>query len=231
MTEHVLDKTGVVLRVALLVATLSLMTCKDTRNSDARPRKPLLSTLSTPPPILGHGPFGLDSGLTELQLKTLPGFNPSDSSGMLFYATSVPKAHPEFESYRLLVSRKTGLCKINAIGRTHDNDAYGYQLRSTFKELDTALTAKYGKPTRYDFLHAGSIWNEQKEWMTALRLNQRSLVSFWSDSVSRLGNALMALELSAHGESGDAGYLTLAYYFNNSDQCTSEYKQKQNVGL
>lgn len=219
-----------------LVAVLCLsgtVGCSDAQTGSPAQKSPPVIAAHTPDRSLkaGSGPFGVDSGMTERQLRSLAGFGPSDSTGMTYQASMVPKPHADFESYVFVISPTVGLCRVGAIGKTVENDSYGGQLKSMFTNLDAALTAKYGDPKRYDFLRAGALWNEPREWMMALRQKERILSSFWGDSTALSDNAVTTIALTGSGLSSDSGYLVISYEFGNVTTCMRELKQKANAGL
>jgi hypothetical protein len=88
--------------------------------------------------------------------------------------TSVPVPHPAFESYSVTVTQGDGLCKVMGIGKTLDTNSFGTEIQSAFDELEQALARKYGRHKKFDFLQAGSIWNEPRDWMSGLRHKERT---------------------------------------------------------
>lgn len=147
------------------------------------------------------------------------------------YQISVTTPNSEFESYDVLAVPGFGVCKITGIGKTHEGDSYGSDIRSAFDELNSALTEKYGHPKSYDFLNAGSIWNDPKDFAMALKQNERHLTSFWSISEGANVPAGETIMLDAKGLGSSDTYLTLGYEFPNFEACKAKLDAADNSGL
>jgi hypothetical protein len=61
----------------------------------------------------------------------------------------LPKPHPEFELLMLTSSAKTGVCRVAALGRYHNNDASGADIRATFETQRGAFDKQYGTSRTY----------------------------------------------------------------------------------
>lgn len=97
----------------------------------------------------------------------------------LYTANSLPKMNAGFEAYGLLISPTVGLCQIRALGKDIDTDSYGFTIKSRFKELMESLSSIYGKAKENDFLLAGSIWKDPRDWMMGLYKHERYLSAEW----------------------------------------------------
>lgn len=174
-------------------------------------------------------PFGFHMGMSLAELrKTVPLVADSTSS-YLFSTTTAPKPNSQFESYLLVVSPKYGLCKLSAIGTNVSTDGYGMEVKQRFSDIKAALTDKYGPSKSYDFLHAGSIWDENQDWMMGIAEHERDMVTFWdSDEHSTLPSNLTAIELQAHALSAHIGYVNVAYQANTGAACLKEMKAANN---
>jgi hypothetical protein len=175
------------------------------------------------------GPFGLDMGTPLADLKRqmkLKLVKPA------YYSThSVPKSHPDFNEYRLLVTPAHGLCKIVAWSKVVSTSVYGTELVSKFSALESALTTKYGNPTQYDFLREGSIWSERRDWMMGLHKSERTLKSYWTNEDRELPENVQAIELEAMAISIEQATVKLAYEFKNADDCVDWIKSQKNSAL
>ncbi len=175
------------------------------------------------------GPFGLDMGtpLSELnkQMKLKP------EKPALYSTPSVPKTHPDFDDYRLVVTPVHGLCKIIAWSKVISTSVYGTELVSKFSDVERALTTKYGNPKRYDFLRSGSMWNEQRDWMMGLHKKERTLASYWTNEGRELPDSIQAIELDAIAIGGGEAMVKLSYEFKNSDQCVDWIKSRKDSAL
>ncbi len=175
------------------------------------------------------GPFGLDMGTPLAELNKQMTLK-LEKSG--FYSTpSVPKAHPDFDDYRLIVTPVHGLCKIVAFSKSISTSIYGTELVSKFSELESALTTKYGNSKRYDFLRQGSIWNEPRDWMMGLRKKERTLASFWTSENRELPDNVHTIKLEAFAIGTDKAMLNLGYEFKNSNSCIDWIKSQKDSAL
>lgn len=165
------------------------------------------------------GPFGLESGMTLVQLGRLEGFAQTDRSGW-FTARQTPLHHPEFERYDFLIDPALGLCKVVATGRTIQSDHAGQALKSRFRNLEASLQYRYGSPSSsYDVFRFPSVWKDPADWMMGLYSGARSLSTFWTDEKRMSRFHLQAIQLEARAISPSSGWIYLIYEFQNSDSC------------
>lgn len=137
-----------------------------------------------------------------------------------FFSVKVPQPNPEFELYDARITPQDGLCGVNGLGRDYDNDASGLNVQAAYRRMRDALTALYGHPKEYDFLHPGSIWNGPTEWVMAIKQNQRSLTAFWNAADGgHLPAGIHGIMLDVRATSANSAYLALSYEFNNIDAC------------
>jgi hypothetical protein len=176
------------------------------------------------------GPLGLDMGQPlaalskSMQLKKDRGF--------VYTTRATPRPHADFESYQLMVTPEHGLCKIGAIGKTIQTDASGETLRHKFDELEAALSRMYGRSDRIDQLDAGSVWQDDRDWMRSLRKEERSLTSFWLSSDSnKLPDRVVAVSLEAKAIDTHRGWIALNYEFANASSCLDVEKRQQGSSL
>lgn len=177
--------------------------------------------------VAADGPFGLAMGMTvdmfgdQLDLQ----------ENGIYLLDNPPKPNRKFEKYALKISDNAGLCWIKGIGKDISTNGHGFQVKSEFEELETALSEKYGKPRKIDFLTAGSIWDDAKYWMRSLQKQDRYLISSWKGGKKALPYDLSEIDISANATSGDTGYLTVEYAFSNKEMCDEELKKGENAGL
>lgn len=173
------------------------------------------------------GPFGLYMGMTKAELAKLGKLENREPG--VFVIDPVPQSHPDFESYMLLVSERHGLCRIMAIGKTISTNVYGTAITAKFEQIRDAISSKYGKRKNFDFLNAGSIWNEPRDWMMAVLKEERTLASYWNEEIgSNLVDQVAAIGLKVMALSDDSAYLTLSYDFENVDPCVEDIKSRAN---
>ncbi|STR58387.1 Uncharacterised protein [Klebsiella pneumoniae] len=191
---------------------------------------------STRTPLLppGEGPFGLEAGLSKKNIEDMIGeeLEPMANNVNLYTANSLPKMNAGFEAYGLLISPTVGLCQIRALGKDIDTDSYGFTIKSRFKELMESLSSIYGKAKENDFLLAGSIWKDPRDWMMGLYKHERYLSAEWKGTAEApLKSKLTSVSIEARANSSDKGYIFLQYNFNNSDVCEAEVEAAKKSSL
>lgn len=153
------------------------------------------------------GPFGLEMGqpLSELDVK---------SSGPKVRLNSVPKPHPDFTTYGVWASDKTGVCKIKAFSESFDDDKYGNSVRDAMLRYVDAFDEKYGSHEKVDFLRDGALWSGPGEWVMAIKQNERVYGFYWNELT--------------HGEEDNLGYIEMIVFPFSSDKAAIglEYRSK-----
>ncbi len=179
------------------------------------------------PLIAAAGPFGLSQGMTKAEVEAF-GVTLTESSLHYYSASKLPKPHRNFEDYQLLIDPDTGLAKIHTVGVTLSSNSYGDAIKTRFRDIEEALTKKYGKGQKFDFLRYDSIWDEPNDWMMGLSLKERTLVHFWDED---LPDGLQTIMLEAKGLSSRSGYVNLGYEFTNSDAAVDRIREAENEGF
>ena len=168
---------------------------------------------------LANAPFGFEVNVSPSQYEFC---SPSERRDV-YLCTGAPKPHGAFDTYILWYFHNIGLCKTVAVGNTIENDAYGELARKRTDKIARQIEKKYGPATdKCDFLNAGSIWDEARDWMRALSRNERSYVYSWSRDRGYIpvGNVDTIL-LQVRGDNASEGYITAAFEFGNMSRCTS----------
>ncbi|WP_155914538.1 hypothetical protein [Asticcacaulis sp. AC460] len=174
------------------------------------------------------GPFGIKMGAQVKDLKVVEKHDMS--APWEAYSISVPQPNSEFESYMIVLTPQTGVCKVLAIGKTYEDDRYGTSVRSAYDKLKSALSQKYGQPKDYDFLSSGALWKDSEDFAASLDKNERTLASFWSVPLDA-SNEIADIQLSAEGASLSDTYISLSYELRNFDQCVKLKDSTDNNGL
>ncbi len=192
--------------------------------------------LALPPQALAQAgsasPFGLRMGMSLAELSQRGNPTPLAEVPFSYTMTSVPVPHPAFESYSVTVTQGDGLCKVMGIGKTLDTNSFGTEIQSAFDELEQALARKYGRHKKFDFVQAGSIWNEPRDWMSGLRHKERTLSAYWdAEEKSSLPPDLTSIALHARALSGSTGFLIVGYEFTNFTSCQQQLKRRRDSGL
>jgi len=174
------------------------------------------------------GPFGLNAGDTVESISKFAKLEPTEDPG-IYSVSRLPNGHPDIDDYRLVFGPATGLCKVTAWTPQAEAGVYGDEIRNDFRNWQEALTSKYGAPEKYDFLRAGSTWNEPSDWTTALAKKERILAAFWvikppADQVNRMG-------LEAVASISGKYMINIQYEFTNFEACRASLLSKKNANL
>ena len=174
-------------------------------------------------PLPSHSQqFGLNMGDSVSQVRAR-GVILKPVSKYAFSATQLPAGNSLFDDYRLIIAPKSGLCKIIAWISEINDSPYGDSTRARYDSLYRALSAKYGNSKSFDFLRAGSIWNNSREWMMSLYQNERTLAAFWdAEEGSKLPVNLQGITIKVAASSSSTSMISVSYEFNNAKSCFSE---------
>jgi hypothetical protein len=175
------------------------------------------------------GVFGIEMGTPLSRLDVV---KVRKTAPLGIYEINVPKPNSEFEAYMVVLTPKTGVCKIMGIGKDHPGDISGAEIRGVYSHLSDALTEKYGKHKTFDFIKAGSIWKDEGDFAMSLYQKERTLETFWdAEEASTLPSDLSSIDLQVTASSRSSTYLTLAYEFSNWDQCSQAREESDTSGL
>ena len=132
----------------------------------------------------------------------------------------------------MVITPQHGLCKISALSKNIRSNSAGTAVTSKFDSLESALSEKYGKADRNDFLRSGSIWREDSEWMMALYKEERVLTSYWTETDSgELQDSIAAIELETSALNTSTAFIALRYEFKNAADCLALLRKKKNDAL
>jgi len=105
-------------------------------------------------------------------------------------------------------------------------------VRRKYASLLAALEARYGAHKKFDFLRAGSIWDEPRDWMMGLLREERTLATYWdNEEGSRMSDRLVSVSLRAHAVSTSQGLIQLTYEFENMPACIAEIRRRESSAL
>lgn len=190
----------------------------------------LAAALALLAPLAHAGPFGLEQGMRLERLKQVAGLK--DEGEFLYSTTRLPRTHPDFTDFRLLVTPEQGLCKLTAWTDPIPTNTYGEGVRRKYASLLAALEARYGAHKKFDFLRAGSIWDEPRDWMMGLLREERTLATYWdNEEGSRMSDRLVSVSLRAHAVSTSQGLIQLTYEFENMPACIAEIRRRESSAL
>jgi hypothetical protein len=177
------------------------------------------------------GPFGLERGMTKQHIIDLVGHGQViEDKGPILRVHTVPRSHPEFESYTLFISPTQGLLKINAIGKDVATSGDGEEIKDDFSKIHAALVTAYG-PARDDLhnLKSGSLWDKPEDFMMGIVQKDRFETAFWfpvgrPDKITSIAEDLLAT-------SSSSGYLVVGYEFEGWTDFADELTNKQDSVL
>ena len=165
-------------------------------------------------------PFGVDIG-TKIELLDAEKIEPK------FSFKSVPKPHPAFESYFGWQSAESGVCRVMAASTEFENDRYGANVRNSFDKLGKALSEKYGVARSIEVLKSGSIWNEPRDWVMAIRQNERTHAADWENAKSG-DESYSLIQIWVEAASSDTSFIMLEYRSIDFEKCVSEIEAGEN---
>tara|TARA_Y100001978_G_scaffold147340_1_gene132347 strand:+ start:504 stop:1097 length:594 start_codon:yes stop_codon:yes gene_type:complete len=182
---------------------------------------PILIAISFPLEVLS-GQFGLEVGESIESIKN-KGVKLQKAENYWYYTRNLPTGNSKLKTYALLVTPKSGLCKIIANTKPTYSNMFGDQLIKEFEFFETALGKKYGKSKEVNYLKSGSIWNRGKDWMMGIKRKERYLRAIWSREYgSNLPSYIYGILLDTEVRKLDEGLISIHYEFTNKDKCIEE---------
>ncbi|MGR3914874.1 MAG: hypothetical protein OD918_10265 [Gammaproteobacteria bacterium] len=161
-------------------------------------------------------PFGL--GLDKH--PTAYGCTQLQTSKYWYQCKTVPKPHPEFESYAVQYVEGVGICYVNAIGKTIRNDSFGFTTKTRVDAIALQLRKKYGHETsKLDRVFPSSIWDDPDDWMMGIRKGERFYAYVWGDRGFKPVGEVAKIGVLAKAAASDAGYVRVEFAFKREPQC------------
>src|SRR5690554_3900989 len=165
---------------------------------------------------MSRGPFGFYKGMT---LDDIPFRKEIISDGSAYLFFDAPKPHPLFSGYIVRISEKFGLSSVTVVSGDIETNSYGHSVEARFYDLQDRLSKVYGKCDLADYLEEDSIWDEPRDWMTALECGERTLMAVWdADSGSTLKDDIFQIVLEASADDENVGNVNLTYRFDNHNE-------------
>lgn len=128
------------------------------------------------------GPFSIDMGMSLAEVKAVCKTTPKHIQDNVYEITP-PKTNDMFETYSVRIDPDYGVYWLKAIGKDLYTNGYGDRVKSTFESLVESIRRTYGEESyRVDELKEGSLWGEPKDFMYALKQEDRKLLAIWSKS-------------------------------------------------
>jgi hypothetical protein len=192
--------------------------------------KYLMTSLLCMAPLAAFaGPFGLDIGKT---FNDYPEVVFEKHKNNIYIVKRIPAPNKFFDTYVVVVSAKSGICKIRAISETTQTSKYGTELNALYNLMQDALDKKYKttyKKKLYSYLEQGSLWNEPKYYMMGLLQKEREAVTIWRANLA--SNNIQNITMSQTAVDQQSGFIVLDYVGVNLDDCNSETSADNEDGL
>jgi hypothetical protein len=170
-------------------------------------------------------PFGFEYGMSKEQIiKLLGSESLVKAEGDTYQFSKAPIQNDAFEFYMLTISPEKGLLKVAAVSKDIDTNVYGDDLLREFAGINRVLSKTYGQGEEFDYLKAGSIWSEDKQWMMALLRGEREFARAWEFLIPTDHVTVMLLQAKAL--SPERGYISLSYEFEGFEQYVEAEKTK-----
>jgi len=183
-----------------------------------------LSIFCVPLVSSADGPFGVSMGDDA---SKIPGCTPAPNGrNGLYICKTLPKPHPDFESYSLLSPKETGVCEISALGADIQDNGVGTRTQSKVDTIAGQIATSYGQWTKkYDFVHADAMFKDTEYWLMAVSKDERSYSYLWSPGQFATKNDVHSVVVAAHATRHDVGYVFLQFDFPNIDKCIEAAKK------
>lgn len=171
------------------------------------------------------GPFGFKAGDDIALYKNCA---PADADGS-YLCTSAPKPHVEFPQVNVWHMKGVGICMVSAATEPKNTSVQGYEIMRATDAIADQVALAYGKPKKFDFLHAGSIWSQPQEWTRAVNLKERTYVYTW-DKLNK--NSVREISVKAHTLGAGNVFVTdgmvrVEFRMTNIDKCRDALKKER----
>jgi hypothetical protein len=160
------------------------------------------------------GPFGIEMGWTleDLDKNGIKYELYKENYNVSTYDVFPKTPHADFPEYIVRIDTQKGIYEIIAFGKDISAPSYGTALKEAYKKVRDQVSRTYGIPKEFDYLKNDSIWDEPGDWMTALKVEDRTLVSYWFPTTDNI--AIIVLETLANNSS--EGFIKLVYQTHES---------------
>lgn len=173
----------------------------------------LASLLLLLPGLTLAGPFGLEMGMTQEQLKKVCALEKTPLPN--YYSTAkVPSPDPLFkDGYRLKVDADYGLVEVSAYTQEIETDIDGTELKKAFHDLEGKLEKQFGKGEFSDYVDSlFTNWTEEDPWMMSLADGGRVFKTVWKSSDKKpVPKGISEVRLAGMGRDEGHGILVLTY--------------------
>lgn len=165
------------------------------------------------------GPFGFDVGS---DISEYANCSKLDQPG-IYQCSSAKKPHPDIEFYVVKHFDEVGICWIKGIGNDINDNGYGTNTKAQVDKIKSQIEGVYGDSTKsFNFLSAGSIWDEGNDWMMGVVREERYYNFFWTEDDGYIKiKKIDSIYLTANALSSSKGYFSIEFAGENKDRCDS----------
>ena len=168
------------------------------------------------------GAFGFRMGQRIEEINA----NATKNAGW-FETTAPPMPSRLFPEIVIQATKASGVCFVKGVGENFTSDSNGLSVKSELEKLRATLDLKYGPSELNDQLVTGSIWNEPEDWMMSLLKKERIYFIEWSPPTGDI----KTVSIIPNASSTDSAYITIEYYFKNSDKCDEDIRRLDAASL
>lgn len=161
--------------------------------------------------------FGIEAGEPVRKYR---GKVVGDGSDPAYFRIVAPKPTAAFDEYYAFATPETGICKIVAIGKAHQNDVSGAATLSEFNAQKSSLIERFGSGEIVDSIEDYSRLKAPNLWASAIHEGDRRLEIFWGrNQRTQLPATIEAILLSVGSETASSPRIEAAYQFSNWKPC------------
>jgi hypothetical protein len=190
------------------------------------------TSVSAPTAAKKNGPFGLWMGMSKAEVEAVCTVKAVADNKDFYDLKGLPQAASSLKEYSAIIDPKMGIVKILAMSGPIATNSYGESVMSAFNDLEKALNDKYGAGKRIDFLRAGSMWKEDRDWMMGLLKDDRTLMEAWlAKDGAKLPDDTAGIMMSASAVNVATGMIDVQYEGTNFHTWAENSKANENKGL
>lgn len=164
------------------------------------------------------GPFGFQMGMSIEYISKNVHLRPADEAGWYSSKGALVEGLI-FQEYKMLITKKHGLCMIIAATKNKKISPSGEELKKDFYEIMDEFNGKYGVGQVFDYVREGSAFRAPDKWAAAVRKSDRKLEAIWLDDLYLSEDYLIRVKLDAIVLDGDVGAVGVVYEYKNYREC------------
>ena len=124
-------------------------------------------------------------------------------------------------------TEETGVCSLRGLEVITSIYGGGAAHKGAYKHFRDRVAAKYGEYIELDYLHDGSVYDADYQWLDSLRAKERTLAATWHELAgSTLPDGLEGIKVDT-----TENFITVDYEFDNLDECNMVGEANQSDGF